>query len=117
MRLSVELLLAAVPDAHGRDDRSWALYAGLADLASARGIASCDDPEVALGSLSGPLGGLTAVTNHGPDALDVEVRLPGDVRSVAVTAGGETSPSSVEGDRIALTLDAFGAAIVSWRAD
>jgi hypothetical protein len=113
----IELLLAAVPDAHGREDRSWALYAGLADLAAARGVASCDDPQVTLGSLHGSLGGLTAVTNHGPDALDVEIRLADHVRSASVTAGGETSPSRVDGGGIALALDAFGAAIVSWRAD
>jgi hypothetical protein len=32
----VELLLAAVPDAHGPTDRSWGIYAGLADVAVRR---------------------------------------------------------------------------------
>ena len=110
----VELLLAAVPDAHGRDDRSWGLYSGLADLATARGPATCDHPEVTLGSLRGPRGGLTTATNHGPDSLDVEVRLPDHARLAAVVADGVTSPLNVEGGRAPVTLDAYGAAILSW---
>lgn len=110
----IEALLAAVPDAHGPDDRSWGIYAGLADLAEARGPVLAQHPEVTTGTLLGPEGALTAVTNHGPDPVDAALRWPGGVRRAAVAGPGGRSALSVEEDAATVTLHAYGAAIVVW---
>lgn len=94
----VELLLAAVADAHGPGDRTWGLYAGLADLAGARSAARAEHPEAMSGELRGPRGGLLALTNHGAEAIEATLTLPagtGTPRLVAPAgaAGGFGSRS------------------------
>lgn len=110
----VELLLAGAPDAHGPGDRSWGLYRGLAALAGVAEPASVGHPDVTTGMLRGPAGGLVAVTNHGPAALRVELRLPegaGDAR-----AFGPAGPVALRiGDgAVDLDLTAHGATLVGW---
>jgi hypothetical protein len=116
----VELLLAVLPDAHGPDDRSWGLYAGLADLARARSAARADHPEVMSGELRGPQGGLLALTNHGPSAVEAALTLPewvGSPRLIepadAARAPGERAALLENG--AAIRMPALGSAIVSWR--
>jgi len=106
----VELLLARVPDAHGASDRSWGIYAGLASLVGSTDEAAVDHPDVSTGSLSGPRGWLTALTNHGPAPLQVEVRVPaGTQRAVLVGPAGR-SPLEIGGGVALVPLGAYGAA-------
>jgi hypothetical protein len=113
----IETRLAAVPDAHGPGDRSWGLYAGLADLADARGPAVVPDPEATTGTLLGPRGGLTAITNHGPEALEVEVRLPAGTRGAWSVGPGGVSALRAVGDTAAVRLEPFGAGLAIWEAE
>ncbi len=110
----VELLLAATPDAHGPSDRSWGLYAGLADLAGARDQATVPHPDVTTGTLLGPRGGLAAITNHGPAPLAVELRLPTGARNPTTCGAREDVPLEVEADLAQVVLDGYRAAIVRW---
>jgi hypothetical protein len=112
----LELLLARTPDAHGPDDRTWGVYAGLADLAGVADPASVDSPEVTTGSLRGPAGGLVALTNHGPAPLRVELRLPEDARSAAEIGPAGTIDIAIDAGTGALDLEPYGAAVVEWRA-
>jgi hypothetical protein len=106
----VELLLADTPDAHGPDDRSWGLYAGLADLADARGPVRTDAPDVVTGTLTGPRGGLTVLTNHAPTPVDLALHLDADpVRAFLIDRDGEHEVSLD-----AIHLGAHGGAIVGW---
>jgi Cellulase (glycosyl hydrolase family 5) len=106
----VELLLADTPDAHGPDDRTWGLYAGLAELAGARGPTWTDDPNVVAGTLLGPRGGLTVLTNHAPDPVDLALHLDVDPAGVfRIDRDGEHDASLD-----AIHLEAHGAAIVGW---
>ena len=109
----VETLLAAVPDAHGPGDRTFGIYAGLAELAGARDPSSVDHPDVTTGTMTGPDGSLTAVTNHGPTALDVGLQLPGAARASLVGAG-RVEPVEVREDLAPLSLEGYGAATVVW---
>jgi hypothetical protein len=108
----VELLLADAPDAHGPDDRTWGLYAGLADLAGARGPARTDHPDVVAGTLAGPRGGLTVLTNHAPIPVELTLQLDADqTRAFLVDRDGEHD-APLDG----IHLDAHGGAIVGWEA-
>jgi hypothetical protein len=94
----VELVLAGVPDAHGSSDRSWGLYAGLAELAHIASVV--DHPDVTAGSLLGPLGGALVVTNHSGEDLDVDVRVPAEDQE----------------DLRAVSLEPFGSSLLQWRS-
>ena len=111
----VETILAATPDAHRSGDRSWGLYAGLASLVTTRSAASCDEPDVILGELRGPEGGVVVATNHAGSSIVSTLRLPeGAVRAEIVDAAG-TSTAELSGDAIPIALDPFGATVVTWR--
>ena len=110
----VELLLARSPDAHGPRDRTWGLYAGLGRLAGLDALV--EHPDVTTGAVLGGAGGAVALTNHGPDPVDAELRIPEDAAAVhGVDAGGAT-PLRAEGAAVPLELDAYGSALVSWTA-
>lgn len=110
----VELLLAGRPDAHGPADRSWGLYAGLADLADVRSEAGVDDPDVVTGVLHGAQGSCASLTNHGARAVEAELRLPEEVvRPRLLGPGGET-PLETDGRTAPVPLESHGAAIVLW---
>jgi hypothetical protein len=112
----LEILLAARPDAHGPGDASWGVYGGLAALIDARAAASCDHPDVTLGELRGPAGGLVTITNHADREVSGSLRLPrSDVRIEweRPDAGGG---AVVEDGRVAFELEGYGAAVVAWRA-
>jgi hypothetical protein len=110
--LPVELLLAAVPDAHGPLDLSWGLYAGLADLSGARGDAGAAHPDVTSGTLAGQRGGTLVVTNHSPAAVRAPVRLPAGAGGAALVGPHGTTP--FEGTD--LDLEPFGRAVLTWEA-
>jgi len=113
----IETLVAAVPDAHGPRDRNWGIYVGLAALAGAEDPARVDHPDVTAGTLLGPRGGLTAITNHGPAQLDVEVRLPGGARGASSVGPEGRSDLDLAGGVAAVRVEPFGAAMVTWEAD
>jgi hypothetical protein len=111
----IETLLAATPDAHGPGDRSWGLYAGLTQLVDAESNASCGHPDVTLGELRGPLGGVVTATNHSDRAVAATIRLPDGARdAAAVGPDGTSNVQGADGDA-ALDLGAYGAAVVAWR--
>jgi hypothetical protein len=113
LALPAELLLAAVPDAHGPDDASWGLYAGVAGLAGAQDPAWAEHPDVSSGALLGEGGGLVTVANHGLSELDVPVRLPAAADSATVVdarEGGE----AMDPERV--HLEPYGATIVTWES-
>jgi hypothetical protein len=91
----VELLLAGMPDAHGPDDRTWGLYAGLAELAGIEPIVA--HPDLTTGTLLGAGGGLVTITNHSSDPVSAELRPP-------------------EGDPSGIELDPYGSSLVTWDA-
>jgi hypothetical protein len=111
----LELLLARTPDAHGPGDRTWGVYAGLAALAGIADPASVAHPDVTTGTLRGPAGGLAVVTNHGPKALRVPLRLPDE--AIAATAIEPTGAAQLPRDEgaVEVALEPFGAAIIAWR--
>jgi hypothetical protein len=112
----IETLLADRPDAHRSDDRSWAVYGGLAALIDASDAVSCDHPDVTLGELRGREGGLVTITNHADRDVSSSVRLPrSDARIEWKRRDGAGSPD-VDDGRFELELEAYGAAVVAWRA-
>jgi hypothetical protein len=112
----METLLAHRPDAHRPEDRSWAVYAGLAELMEASDAASCDHPDVTLGELRGPAGGLVTLTNHSDRDVSGSVRLPRSNEGVEWIRLAGVDPPDIESDRLAIELEAYGAAVVAWRA-
>lgn len=113
----VELLLARVPDAHGPADRSWGLYAGIADLARADERPRGDHPDVAIGSLRGPRGGLAVLTNHGSAAVDLTLRLPDAARAPRLVGPDGAEAAELDAGQTQVRLASYGAAIVAWDAD
>jgi hypothetical protein len=109
--LPIELLLAAVPDAHGPLDASWGLYAGLADLADARGDAGMSHPEVTSGALRGPGGGILIVTNHSLGKVRAPLRLPRDARDLIRVGPEGSSPWSDE----VIELLPGAVVVLSWK--
>jgi hypothetical protein len=107
----VELLLARQPDAHGPGDRSWGIYAGLAELATIADPASVADPDVTTGCLRGPAGGIVALTNHAPVSRHVRLVLPEDAADPVVHGSAGVVPAGP--DRV-IDLPAHGAALLSW---
>jgi hypothetical protein len=111
----VETLLATAPDAHRSGDRSWGLYAGLVRLLGASDAARCEHPDVTLGELRGPAGGVVTATNHSGIALVTSVRLPETTAAAArVSAAARTEAGLADG-AIELELEAYGAAVIDWR--
>lgn len=110
----VETLQAATPDAHGPGDRTWGLYAGLARLLQTP-AASSDHPDVTLGDLRGPDGGVVTATNHSDRAVTTAVRLPEGAARADVVGPEGTSGTDVADGRVALELEPYAAAVVSWR--
>jgi Cellulase (glycosyl hydrolase family 5) len=114
----VETLLAATPDAHRPRDPTWGLYAGVAGLLSASDGARCEHPDVTLGELRGPLGGIVSATNHGDAAVSATVQLPVSARSAHRIVVGEPAPTAiVDASMIELELQPFGATVIDWRTD
>jgi hypothetical protein len=111
----LETLLASEPDAHQSADRSWALYAGLARLVESPDSASCDHADVTLGELRGPAGGVVTLTNHSDRDVTAPVRLPRASARVEWTGAGDAPGLESAEDRLSVTLDAYGAAVLSWR--
>ena len=107
--LPVELLLAREPDAHGPDDASWRLYAGLADLRRAR-RAGARHPDLTCGELRGTHGGTLVVTNHSGAAVHAPLHLPDGAHGAALV--GPDGPAPLAGD--ALELGPWGAAVITW---
>jgi hypothetical protein len=112
----VETLLAAVPDAHRADDRAWGLYAGLRDLLPAATGAGCHHPDITIGELRGPAGGVVTATNHSDATVTAVVRLPGDASSVELLSPTGSSPADIADGSVQLDLDPFDAAVLDWRA-
>jgi hypothetical protein len=108
----VETLLARRSDAHGPSDRSWGLYAGLARLLTDDGGASCDHPDVTLGELRGPHGGVVTLSNHSDRRLEAPVRLP-DGASHSEWIRPAAAPETPVGSG-SVVLDAFEAAVATW---
>lgn len=111
----IELLLAGVPDAHGPGDRSWGVYAGLVDLTHLEEPASVEHPDVTTGALTGPKGGVVALTNHGPLALSVPLRLPRSARSIVEVGADGRMRLEAEAGSAELALPPYGATLVTWR--
>ena len=111
----LELLLARTPDVHGPADRSWGIYAGLAALAGVADPASVAHPDVTTGTLRGPAGGLVAVTNHGPTAVRVPLRLPEAAATATEIGPAGATPLAREGNAVELALEPHGATVVGWR--
>jgi beta-galactosidase len=107
----VELLLAGIADAYRRHPHWWRLYAGLADLAGAREDAGADHPDVTSGMLTGPRGGLVALTNHAGTPVRAPLRLPaGAAAARRVDPAGPvplTDPDAVD-------LGPYSATMVVW---
>jgi hypothetical protein len=111
----IETLLAASPDAHGPDDRSWGLYAGLAGLVDTGSNASSGHPDLTLGELRGPRGGLVTATNHSDRPVAATIQLPDGARDAELV--GPDGASSVQGadGGAPLDLGAYGATVLAWR--
>lgn len=105
----IELLLAAIPDAH-RADQWWRLALGLRELARIEPNVSVDHPDLTTGALRGPGGGLLVVTNHGPESVDVRVQLPDDVHVTAAAMSGV----EFDGQDRRLRLQGRHAALLTW---
>jgi hypothetical protein len=110
----MELLLGGRPDAHGPDDRSWGLFAGLAACAGVAEPASVDHPDVTTGSLVGPAGGLVALTNHGSAGRPAALRLPVDAGAARLVSGSGASRLLLEDGAAEVELDGLGSAVVAW---
>jgi hypothetical protein len=91
------------------------VYEGLAALIEAPDAASCEHPDITLGELRGPAGGLVTITNHADREVSGSVRLPrSDARIEWIRpAGGDGSDD--EDGQLAIELEAYGAAVVAWR--
>lgn len=113
--LPVETLVASAADAHGPDDRTWGLYAGLAELAGATDPFAVPHPDVTAGALRGPGGGLTVLTNHGPTRLDVPIKAPEGAIPHSVIRNGRTERVAANDHGIA--IDGHDCAIVVWRPE
>ena len=110
-------LVAVVPDAHGPGDRSWGLYAGLADLARARGPVMTGHPEVTVGTLLGPAVATTCLTNHGPTRIEAELSWSGDVSDARVVGPTEQARLELEGSSGKIALAPYGSQIVVWEGE
>ncbi len=92
----LELLLADVEDAHGPEDRSWGVYAGLLEAAGAAEQAAALHPELTSGSLRGERGGLLVVTNHSAAAVAAPLRLPAGAGNVTEVRAEGSRPHDGE---------------------
>ena len=110
----VELLLAGRPDAHGPDDRSWGLYAGLAACAGVAEPAAADHPDVTSGSLAGPAGGLVTLTNHAEPGATWACGCPRTRRGRAWWRPTGAGRSRSRAAASAVALDGYAATIVAW---
>ncbi len=111
----VETLLAAVPDAHGPRDLSWGLYDGVARLLGRPEAAGCGHPDVTIGELRGPAGGIVTATNHSRVEARTMVHVPGASTAERVSPDARSSVD-VGPDGIELELEPFGAAVFDWRS-
>jgi hypothetical protein len=109
-----ELLMARQPSAHGPSDRSWGLYAGLANATATAEAAAARHPDVTSGLLRGPAGALLVLTNHGPAPIEATIRLPDG--AAGVRRFGAEGPAALpfEPGATSLTLRPHGAAILGW---
>jgi beta-galactosidase len=112
--LPVETLVASAADAHGPGDRTWGLYAGLAELAGATDPLAAPHPDVTAGALRGPKGGLVVLTNHGSARLDVPISAPEGAVPHSVIRNGHTE--RIAADDIGIAIDGHDCAIVMWHS-
>jgi hypothetical protein len=108
----VETLIAGRPDAHGPDDRTWGLYAGLTELLTRDGRTRCDHPDVTLGELRGPRGRVLTLTNHSDRTVTTTIELP-----EGATRLEHLTPTSEDGGGTNIALEPYGAAVAVWRSE
>ena len=111
----LETLLAATPDAHRSNDRSWGIYAGLRDLLRDSDAPSAH-PDLTLGDVRGPAGGFVTATNHSDAGITAAVRLPDGARSARLAKPRGATPVEVSDGSIELELEPYGAAVFEWRS-
>jgi beta-galactosidase len=111
----VESLLACEADAHGPGDRSWGLYAGLAELAGAADPFAVPHPDVTAGALYGPDGGVVVLTNHGPARRDVPINAPERAVLHSVIRNGRVE--RITADDLGIAIEGYDCAIVTWRRE
>jgi endo-1,4-beta-mannosidase len=111
----VETLLASVSDAHGPADRTWGLYAGVADLLGDAAGAGASHPDVTIDEVRGPSGSLVTATNHSDASVTTSVRLPGATGVRRVTGAGRTGVDLAD-DRIEIELGPYDAAVFDSRS-
>jgi hypothetical protein len=110
----VETLLAGTPDAHGPRDETWGLYAGIRELLSDRDVVSATHPDVSVGELRGPAGGVVAVTNHSGGRATPIVRVPGADAVRRQTPDG-SQVATLDGGALEIELEPYDAAVFDWR--
>ena len=113
--LPIETLVASAADAHGPGDRTWGIYAGLAELAGATDPFAVPHPDVTAGALHGPGGGVIVLTNHGSLRADVPVTVPEG--AVLQTVGKDGPTEQVAAKDFGIAIDGHAGAIVLWRSE
>jgi Cellulase (glycosyl hydrolase family 5) len=114
----IETLLASSPDAHVPHDRSWGLFAGVAAQIASSDVAACDEPDLTLGELRGPSGGVITITNHADRTLTADVRPPPAAKRVEhLGPGAARSELDLADGAVAIDLEAYGAAVLTWGAE
>jgi hypothetical protein len=111
----IETLAAAAADAHGPGDRTWGIYAGLAELAGAVDPFAVPHPDVTAGALHGTGGGVIVLTNHGPDRVDVPVSAPD--AAVLQTLGPDGPAAQVPAKDFGMAIDGYAGAVLLWRPE
>jgi endo-1,4-beta-mannosidase len=109
MGFSPELYRSSSPE-HVPGGNAWTLYRALAVVAGMIPPFDCQDPEIELGWLDGPSAVALIVVNHENRPKTCSVTSTQPVEGAAELFG--RLPLRVEGNRIRLTLEPFGAAII-----
>lgn len=78
----IELLEAAIPDAHENEDETWRIMRLVRDLAGCQAPIDLDDARLTRGVLRGYGGGILVVTNHGNEDVTVPVTSATDGRDL-----------------------------------
>jgi hypothetical protein len=111
----LELLVGRTPDAHGPDDLTWGVYAGLASVAAVSAPVDSGHPDVTTGVLTGPDGGMATLTNHGAVPLRVALTLPSGSGSAQEIRPDGARVLAIRDGAVPVELPGYGATIITWR--
>ncbi len=110
----LESYLAQIPSVFEGQESTYRIYQAFRQWAGIRSLFTSDQPLVEVSSLVGPERGYAILTNHGPEALTVNISSSLILEHIRQVSPGDFQDLKLIGNGWQMILEGFDGAIVEW---